>query len=38
MTSFQFTVSKEGTGFTDKNSVSNEVLEKIKKAKMEMKE
>ncbi len=38
MKSFQFTVSKGGTGFTDKNSVSKEVMEKIKKAKMEMKE
>jgi len=37
MKSFQFTVSKGGTGFTDKNSVSKEVLEKIKKAKMKMK-
>ncbi len=37
MKSFQFTVSKGGTGFTDKNAVSKEILEKIMKAKMKMK-
>ena len=37
MKSFQFTASKGATGFTDKNSVSKDVLEKIKKAKMKMK-
>jgi hypothetical protein len=37
MKSFQFIVAKGGTGFTDKNSVSTEVLGKIKKAKMKMK-
>lgn len=37
MTSFQFPASKGDTGFTDKNSVTEEVMEKIKKAKMEMK-
>ncbi len=37
MKSFQFTVPKGGTGFVDKNSVSNEVLQKIMKAKMMMK-
>ncbi len=37
MKSFQFTASKGETGFTDKNSVSKEILEKIKKAKMKMK-
>ena len=37
MKSFQFAASKGATGFTDKNSVSKDVLEKIKKAKMKMK-
>lgn len=37
MKSFQFSVSKGGTGFIDKNAVSKELLEKIMKAKMEMK-
>ncbi|HXH99484.1 MAG TPA: hypothetical protein VNI52_04395 [Sphingobacteriaceae bacterium] len=37
MKSFQFTASKGETGFTDKNSVSKDVLEKIMKAKMKMK-
>ena len=38
MKSFQFTVAKGGTSFTDKNGVSKELLEKIMKAKMKMKE
>ncbi len=37
MKSFQFAASKGATGFTDKNSVSKDVLEKIMKAKMKMK-
>jgi hypothetical protein len=37
MKSLQFAESKGDTGFTDKNSVSNEVMEKIKKEKMKMK-
>lgn len=37
MKSFQFTVAKGDTGFTDENSVSKEVMEEIKKAKMKMK-
>jgi hypothetical protein len=37
MKSFQFNASKGATGFTDKNSVSKETLEKIMKAKMKMK-
>ncbi len=36
MKSFQFAASKGNTGFMDKNSVSKDVLEKIKKAKMKM--
>ena len=35
--SFQFSVSKGGTGFTDKKAVSMELLEKIMKAKMKRK-
>lgn len=37
MKSFQFTASKGNTGFTDKNSVTPDVLAKIKIAKMKMK-
>ncbi len=37
MKSFQFTVSKGGTSFAGKNTVSKELFEKIMKAKMKMK-